>query len=193
MNKTLLAAACWLVTLLPLAAAAAPEHYQLNRPHTQILFSVNHLGFSNSQGKFLDYDGSFTFDPQDWSKSAVKVAIRTASLDMGDYDWEKHLKSKDFFNVSQFPEMTFTSTRVEKTGTNTGRIYGDLTLLGVTRPVTLEVKFNKAGEFPMKKGIYEAGFSATAVIKRSEFGMKFAVPLVGDDVHVHLEVEGVRE
>jgi len=173
-------------------AAGAADRYAFDKAHTQILLFVDHLGFSKSQGEFHDYDGSFTFDPADWSKSSVEVVIRTASVDMDDYEWDKHLRSKDFFDVAQHPTMSFRSTRVEQTGENQGKVYGKLTLLGVSRPVVLDVTFNKAGVHPMSKQ-YVAGFSARTVIRRSDFGMKYGLPMVGDEVDVRLEVEGLRE
>ena len=173
------------------AARAEPEHYAFDKRHTQILFFVDHLGFSKSQGEFHDYDGGFVFDPEDWTRSSVDVAIRTHSIDMDLHAWDKHMRDKDFFNVSEFPTMRFRSTRVEKTGERSGLIHGELTLLGVTKPVTLSVTFNKAGVNPISKH-YVAGFSAHSVIKRSEFGMKYGLPAVGDEVDIRLEVEGLR-
>jgi polyisoprenoid-binding protein YceI len=172
-------------------AAAGADRYVFDKTHTQILFFVDHLGFSRSQGEFHDYDGGFVFDPDNWSRSSVQVAIRTASIDMDDYAWDKHLRSKDFFNVSEYPSMTFRGTRLEQTGERTGQLHGELTLLGVTRPVTLQVTFNKAGVHPLSKK-YVAGFSAVAVIHRSDFGMSYALPMVGDKVDLRLEVEGLR-
>ncbi|HEX2753257.1 MAG TPA: YceI family protein, partial [Alphaproteobacteria bacterium] len=118
--------------------------------------------------------------------------IDTNSLTMDDDAWEKHLKNEDFFNVEKFPAMTFKSTKVEKTGDNTGRVTGDLTLLGVTKPVTLDVIFNKGGIHPYSKK-YVAGFSATGKLNRSEFGMTYGLPGVGDEVNISIEVEGIRE
>ena len=172
-------------------AFSTGDSYDFDRAHTQILFFVDHLGFSTSQGEFLDYDGHFAFDPEDWSRSSVAIDIRTASVDMDDYDWDKHMRSKDFFHVDQYPVMSFRSTRVEQTGEKQGRILGDLTLLGVTRPVTLEFTFNKAGVHPISKA-YVAGFSAKTAIRRSEFGMKYGLPMIGDHVDIRLEVEGLR-
>jgi polyisoprenoid-binding protein YceI len=174
------------------AGAQAADRYAFDKVHTQILFFVDHLGFSKSQGEFHDYDGGFTFDPADWAKSTVEVRIRTASLDMDDAKWDEHLRSKDFFDVERFPEMTFRGLSVEQTGEHTGVVRGELTLLGVTRPVTLDVRFNKAGVHPKSKE-YVAGFSAHTTIKRSEFGMTYGLPMVGDDVEVRLEVEGLRQ
>jgi len=181
-----------IATVLTGATATAADRYIFDTAHTQILFFVDHLGFSKSQGEFHDYDGEFFFDPEDWSNSSVEVTIKTASIDM-DYDkWDDHMRNEDFFHVEKFPDMTFKSTKVEQTGDNQGLIHGDLTLLGVTKPVTLNVTFNKAGVHPFNEE-YVAGFSADTVIKRSEFGMNYGLPMLGEDVAVRLEVEGYRQ
>ncbi len=172
--------------------AQEPERYSFDKAHTQILFFVNHLGFSNSQGEFHDYDGYFTFDMVSPEKSYVEVAIKTASIDMDDEKWDAHMKNADFFNVEAFPEMTFKSTNIEVTGEKTADITGDLTLLGVTKPVVLKTTYNKSGAHPYS-GKFVSGFSATATIKRSEFGMVYGIPGVGDDVEIRIEVEGERQ
>ncbi|MCB1681162.1 MAG: polyisoprenoid-binding protein [Rhodospirillales bacterium] len=185
----LAAAALCLMSVRP--AYAETEQYAFDKLHTQIIFFVSHLGYSHSEGKFLDFDGGFTFDRTDPSKSSVEVTINTAGLNMDDQKWDDHLKSADFFDVEKFPTMTFKSTNVEVTGDDTANITGDLTLLGVTKPVTLAVKHNKSGKHPFGDK-YVSGFSATATIKRSDFGMKYGLPLLGDDVDIHIEVEGDR-
>lgn len=193
MKKLLLGAAAATCLLFSAQGAyAAAEKYTFEQPHTQILFSVNHLGFSHSTGRFNDFDGHFTLDRENLANSSVDVTIKTASVDMSHEAWEAHLKNADFFNVEKFPEMTFKSTKVELTGDNTANVTGDLTLLGVTKPVVLAVTHNKSGDHPMK-GVYMAGFSATATVKRSEFGMNYGLPNVGDDVQIRIEVEGIRE
>lgn len=173
-------------------AQAETLTYKLDKPHTQVVFAVNHLGFSNSIGKFLDYDGTITYDKAAVENSSVAVTIKTASVDLADQKWNDHMKNKDFFNVEQFPEMTFKSTKIERTGENTANITGDLTLLGVTKPVVLAAVLNQEGKHPMsgKAGI---GVSATAKIKRSEFGMNYGLPMVGDDVDIRIEVEAYEE
>ena len=173
------------------AAAADAPKFTFDKAHTQIFFSVSHLGFSYSTGKFTGFDGSFTFDEAKPESSKVDVSIDTHSLTMDDAAWEKHLKSEDFFNVEKFPAMTFKSTRIEKTSDNAGRLTGDLTLLGVTKPVILEVIFNKSGIHPYSKK-YVAGFSATGKLNRSDFGMVYGLPGVGDEVNISIEVEGIR-
>ena len=173
-------------------ASAKMERYHFDKKHTQILFFVDHLGFSKSQGEFLKYDGYFTFDPENVEASTVTLTIKSSSIDMDDTEWDDHMKNHDFMNITKFPEMTFTSTKVTKTGDKTGTLTGDLTLLGVTKPVTLNVTYNKSGIHPFSKR-YVSGFSATGSVKRSEFGMNYGLPMIGDDVALRIEVEGFRE
>ena len=181
-----------LVLLMPISAMAQVETYTFDKAHTQILFFVNHLGFSNSQGEFHDYDGYFVIDRTQPQNSKVDVTIKTASIDMDDEKWDAHMKNEDFFHVEKFPEMTFKSTGVEVTGENTANITGDLTLLGVTKPVVLHTTHNKSGKHPFS-GKYVAGLSAHTHINRSDFGMNYGLPGVGDEVEIRIEVEGIRE
>lgn len=173
-------------------AIAKVERYEFDKAHTQIIFAVNHLGFSNSHGKFLDFDGFFDFNRAEPDRSKVDVTIKTASIDLDHQKWNDHMKSDDFFDVEKFPEMTFKSTAVEITGTKTAKITGDLTILETTKPVVLDVVFNKAAVHTFNQK-YVAGFSATANIKRSDFGMKYGLPLIGDDVALNIQVEGFRQ
>lgn len=175
----------------PDAKASSVEMYDFDTAHTQILFFVDHLGFSTSQGEFHEYEGHFTFDRERPEKSVIDVTIKTASIDMDDKAWDDHMKNEDFFNVEQFPDMTFKSTSIKVLGKDKADITGDLTILGVTKPVTLNVKHNKSDKHAFS-GKYVSGFSASATIKRSEFGMTYGLPMIGDDVEIMIEVEGVR-
>ncbi len=192
MRHTLLAAVSAALLFIPSGAQAQIEKYSFDKAHTQILFFVNHLGFSNSQGEFHDYDGHFLFDRGEPDKSSVDVTIQTASIDMDDEKWDAHMKNTDFFDVEKFPTMHFKSTGIEVTGDNTANITGDLTILGVTKPAVLAVTHNKSDKHAFS-GKYVAGFSATATIKRSEYGMEYGLPLVGDEAQIRIEVEGIRE
>lgn len=187
---SLLLLSALLLTATP--ARAELESYTYDTEHTQIIFAVNHLGFSNSHGRFTKFTGGFKFDAENPAASSADMTIDTNSLVMDSAAWEKHLKNADFFNVEKFPTMAFKTTAVEKTGDNTGKITGDLTLLGVTKPVVFDVTYNKSGIHPYSKKMV-AGFSGKAVIKRSEFGMTYGLPGVGDDVSVILEVEGTQD
>lgn len=177
--------------------AAAParaeiEHYKFDKVHTQIIFAVNHLGFSNSHGKFLDFDGFFDFDRSEPEKSKVEITIQTDSIDMDDKKWDEHMKNENFFNVEKYPTMIFKSTAIKVTGKNTAEITGNLTILETTKPVTLDVIFNKAGKHMFNQK-YVAGFSATTSLKRSDYDMKYGLPMIGDDVSIMIEVEGIRQ
>jgi polyisoprenoid-binding protein YceI len=168
---------------------ALADRYELDKEHTTILFFVNHLGFSDMIGKFTDYDGSFTFDPAAPEKSTLQAVIRPKGVQTSSAKLDEHLQNKDFFNSAQFPEIRFVSTGIKVTGENTGDVSGNLTMLGVTKPAVLRVRFNKADFYPMN-GAFAAGFSADLNIKRSDFGMSYGVPMVSDEVRLHIETEG---
>ena len=182
-----------LAFIAPAHAASADQYqYTLDPVHTQIMFNIDHLGFSQSHGRFTKFSGGFHFDEDAPEKSSVNVTIDTNSIFMNSSEWENHLKNADFFNVTAFPQMTFKSTSVAKTSDRTATVTGDLTLLGVTKPVVLDVIFNKAGIHPYNKN-YISGFSVKGSLKRSDFGMNFGLPGIGDDVNLDIEVEGVRQ
>ena len=181
-----------LLMLVANPAKAEIEYYKFDKAHTQILFFIDHLGFSKSQGEFHEYEGAFTFNRADPEKSSVEITINTDSIDMDDEKWNEHMKNEDFFDVAKFPTMTFKSTEIKKTSDKTANVTGDLTILEITKPVTLNVTFNKAGVHTFNQK-YVAGFSATTQIKRSDFGMNYGLPLIGDEVDIRLEVEGFRQ
>lgn len=190
MKYILTALTLLMITIAP--ARAQIERYDFDKAHTQIIFAVNHLGFSNSHGKFLDFDGFFEFNREEPEKSKVEVTIQTDSINMDDQKWDDHMKNEDFFNVEKYPTMTFKSTKIDVTGDNTAKITGDLTILETTQPVTLDVIFNKAGVHPFNQK-YVAGFSATSSLKRSDFGINYGLPMIGDDVSLNIQVEGFRQ
>lgn len=178
--------------LSALPTLAKPEHYDFDKPHTRITFYVSHSDFSNMMGEFRDYSGSFIIDEEKPEESSVEIAINLAGVDTRDDGLNKHLQTKDFFDSANFPTATFKSTRVERTGDKTAKLTGDLTLLGVTKPLTLDVTLNKIGIHPITKNTI-AGFTADGVIKRSDFGMNYGLPdVIGDDVKLHIEAEGVN-
>ena len=169
----------------------AAEKYMIEPNHTSIVWNANHFGFSNPSGKFSKVSGYIMFDEKNPKESAVNVTINLASLVTGLEMFDEHLKSKDFFNVEQFPEATFVSHKIVITDKNKAKITGDLTLLKITKPVTLDVTFNKSGINPLNQK-QTIGFSATAKIKRSDFGINYAIPNVSDDVNLIIETEANR-
>ncbi len=184
---------CCFALLASIAAfAKAPDKYIYDPAHTQILFSVDHLGFSHPHGRFDRFKGGFIFDPAHPEASAVQISIEADSIDMASKDWERMLKGSNFLNTAKYPVIVFKSTKIEKTGDRTGRMTGDLTILNVTKPVTLNVTYNKSGIHPYNKN-YIAGFSAVTKINRSDFGMTWGLPGIGDEVNIDLQVEGIRQ
>lgn len=174
-----------------LPAAAAPETYHIDPLHTNVLLKANHIGFSNVYIKVREMNGEFVFDRANPEKSEVSVTMQADSIDGFDEKFNEHLHGPDFFDVTTFPVITFASESVKVTGENTAEITGDLTIKGLTQPATLNVTFNKAGENPFGKD-YRAGFSATSIVKRSDYGITYAMPAVADEVGIVLEVEGIR-
>ena len=183
-----------LATLLTAAflPAFAADKYAIDPTHTQVEFTYSHFGFSNITGRFDQVESEFYFDPADPTQSSVKVTIPMASLSTGVEKLDEHLLTADFFDATQFPTATFTSTGVTAAGEGKLKVAGDLTIHGVTRPVVLDVTINKIGEHPMAK-VPAAGFDATTTIKRSEFGVNYMVPNIPDEMTINLFVEGVRK
>lgn len=171
--------------------AFAADTYHIDPVHTNVLLKANHVGFSNVYLKVHDIDGEFVFNRSNPEKSSVKVKMKANSIDGFDDKFNEHLHSADFFNVEAFPAITFVSDTVEVTGDSTATVNGTLTLKGLAQPAVLNVTFNKEGENPFAKD-YRAGFSATAVVKRSEYGISYALPAVADEVGIVLEIEGIR-
>lgn len=162
--------------------------YTLDKSHASITYRISHLGFSNYTGRFNTIDATLDFNPAAPEKSTVKATITTSSVDSHDSTLEAILIDKQFFNSKQFPTATFESTRIEKTDATHGKIHGNFTLLGITKPIVLDATFNAAGPTPMIH-TYRLGFSATTRIKRSDFGINAYLPMLGDDVTLTIETE----
>ena len=179
-------------SLLPLfstPALAAPDKYVFDKDHTHIIFFVNHEGFSDMIGRVREFDGYFTFDEREPGKSEVDVTLKTASVATDVPQLDTTLHGDKFFNAEKFPVMHFKREARFVTGSHKGDITGDFTLLGVTKPVVLHVTYNKSGIHPFTNN-YVSGFSADAVLKRSDFGMNAYTHVVGDEIRIHIEAEG---
>lgn len=172
--------------------AQAADVYDIDPSHTRVVFFVDHLGFSNMPGVFKDIEGQFSFDKDTVEQSTIDLTINASSVDIFHEKLTQKLLKEDYFNVSAHPTITFKSVSAEKTSDNTGIVIGDLTLLGVTNPVTLNITYNKGAMNPYAKK-YAVGFSGTGVIKRSDFGMETLLPNVGDEVSIRFEVEGLKK
>ncbi len=177
---------------VPLATTAnAADTYTLDPTHTTVIWNATHMGFSKPHGLFPLVEGTLQLDEANPEASKLDVTVPTTKLTTGIPKFDDHLKNADFFNVEKFPTATFKSTKIEKTGDKTAKVTGDLTLVGVTKPVTLDVTFNQKKPNPMSQK-ETVGFSATGVIKRSEFGINYAVPNVSDEVPLIIEAEAVK-
>ena len=186
-----------LITLVLAALLAAPalaaDRYTFDPNHSQIRMQHTHFGFSNPQSSFQKFDGELALDTQDWSKSSVSVTIPVDSLYSGVDKFTAHLKSPDFFDVAKFPTASFKSTAVAPAGEGKLKVDGDLTLHGVTKPVSLDVTINKVGESPGGKGGTTAGFDASTTVKRSDFGLGLYVPNVSDEIRIEITTETHKE
>ncbi|MQY41682.1 hypothetical protein GG681_03445 [Epibacterium sp. SM1969] len=187
MKRTLIAAA--LATAVATSAFAAPEKYNLDPGHSNVLFSFNHLGFSNIYGMFSGFDGEIMFDQENPANSSVKVEFPIKTMLTG---WEKrfeHFMSADFFDATDEEMVTFVSTSIEVTGDTTALITGDLTLNGVTKSVVLDAKLNSAvEEHPLNKKQW-AGFDATTTLVRSDYNVGNFAPFVSDEIPVIISIE----
>lgn len=168
---------------------ASPVTYKLDPNHTMVLFSWNHFGFSNPTADLGMSEGTLVFDQQDPAKSSVEVTLPMSKLDTHVPALDEHLKEADFFNAAKYPVVTFKSTSVQPVGNNHFKVIGNLTVHGVTRPVTLDATLNKIGPHPMTKA-QAIGFDATATLKRSDFGVGAYVPMVSDLITIHITTEG---
>jgi polyisoprenoid-binding protein YceI len=163
------------------------EKYILDNKHSYVLWHINHLGFSEQTGKWY-INGFITLDPKEPQKAQVTANIDIAKIITGIPELDKHLMGQLFFDVAQFPTATFVSDTVQLKGRNTAKVQGQLSLHGVTKPITLFVKLNHMGRNPLneKMGL---GFSAKTQLKRSDFGMRTLIPNVGDEVDIDIGAE----
>lgn len=186
MNLKTLGAAC-IALLFTVSSAAMAANYQIDKKgqHAFVNFKVSHLGFSYIIGRFNDFDGSFTHDASNPSASSTEVVIQTKSIDTNHAERDKHLRSEDFFEVDKYPTITFKSTGY-KAGSDGDKLMGDLTIRGITKPVTIDVHHVGEGEDPW--GGYRSGFHGEVMLKAADFGLPDWV----GDVEVELNIEGVR-
>ena len=184
--------------LLPFGVLAAPETYNLDPSHTIPNFTIQHLGMSTVYGHFERATGKVTID-RAAKTGSIDVKIPTATISTGDAkrtdgtrSRDEHLRTTDFFNVAEYPDMTFKSTKMNFAGDKVQSIDGTLTLMGVSKPITLTATSFNCGANPMSKKEM-CGADLTTTIKRSDFGMKYAIPAISDEVKLLIAVEGYKE
>lgn len=181
------------LALLNVATVAAElgvpsGQYGLDKTHGYITFSYSHLGFSNPEVGFNDFDVDLVLDAQNPENSSFDVTIAAASIDSRVAEFDRHLHGADYFDVQAHPSIAFVSSAISMTSATTADITGNLTIKGVSKPVTLAATLNKAGMHPLQK-VPALGVSARAMIKRSDWGLSKYVPMVSDDVELRIEVE----
>lgn len=172
-------------------AALKAGAYALDQNHASLLFKVNHLGYSTYVGRFEKLDATLDFDAADVTAAHVEAKIGIASLDVANDAFAQTLTGGAWFDAAAYPEAVFRSTSIEKTGEKSGRLTGELTLHGVTAPVTLDVAFN-GGAQDLLRGGYVVGFSAKGNFSRKTFGVDRFEGIVGDDVEIDIEAEFVK-
>jgi polyisoprenoid-binding protein YceI len=170
----------------------AQETYTLDPMHTYVLWHIDHFGFSKPSGKWMA-DGTLSLDKEKMPNSKVNVTIKLADLVTGIPKLDAHLKSKDFLDVAQFPTATFVSDKVDSDSDDNkkAKVQGMLTVHGVTKPVTLDVTFNKMGKSPITNK-ETVGFTAKTQLKRSDFGISAYLPGLGDNVNIEIEGEAYQ-
>ena len=166
--------------------------YALDDAHGYITFTYTHLGFSNPRVGFNDFTTTLSLDNAAPENSTVDVTIDAASIDSRVPVFNEHLVGEDWFNTAEYPEITFRSTSIESTGDKSFDVNGELTIMGTTKPVTLNATINKAAEHPLRN-VPAIGVSATTDILRSEWGLGGYVPAVSDEVRISIEVELLKQ
>ncbi|MFL6595393.1 MAG: YceI family protein [Chthoniobacterales bacterium] len=166
------------------------DSFKIDPVHSSVIFNVKHLGVTNFYGDFKEITGMVTFDSADPAKSSVELSVPVESLDSRNPKRDQHLKSPDFFNAAQFPTLTFKSNKIEASG-DTYKVSGDLTIHGVTKPVTVD--FHKGAEAKGQQGEVRGGGETKFTIKRSDYGMSFMQGALGDEVNIVLSLEGIKQ
>jgi len=190
-TKTLTAVIFAVSLLLPGLAAADKYTIDTEGAHAFIQFRVKHLGYSWLYGRFNDFSGNFTYDESSPNDSMIEVVIKTDSIDSNHAERDKHLRGKDFLEVKKYPEASFVSTSYKETGFDESELKGDLTLHGVTKPVTIHV--TRIGNGPDPWGGYRRGFEGTTTITLKDFGIDFDLGPASTDVELTLSIEGIRQ
>jgi polyisoprenoid-binding protein YceI len=172
-------------------APAAPVDYRFDPVHSHLQFAADHMGFSSSIGRFTRWQGEFRYDPENPGANRVDVTIEIGSLDLGDANWNQTMLGRKWFDVEQHPQARFVGHRFEPIDAGQARLHGELTLKGISHPLTLDVRINRIGTHPYTLKA-TAGFSATARLSRAAFGLDALEGKLADTVEIRIEVEGQR-
>lgn len=183
------------LVLLPLVAVAEPHRYEIDPAHTVVSFMIGHVGFSQVLGVFGEVSGGFTWDDETRELSDVEIVVATDSVNTFDAARDEHVRKGDFLGVADNSAMTFTADGGEATSETEGTVAGELTMLGQTHPLILDVTLNKAEVYPFGHKKFTLGLSAEATLNRSDWGMTYGVEngLVGDEVKITISTEALRQ
>lgn len=184
-----------IVAALPVAGSAEPARYVIDPEHVTVGFKVHHLGFADVVGFFRDVEGSYVFDEETGEIGDVEIRVATDSAFSNHEERDEHVRGRDFLDSRRYPEMRFSEVSVERLDERRFAIMGELELLGVVNPLRLDATWNKSGPYPIGRGVYVMGVSASGSLRRSDYGMDYAVDngWVGDEVEIFVEFEARRE
>jgi polyisoprenoid-binding protein YceI len=175
----------------PVRAPEGPETYSIDVDHSTAMFRVKHMNCSFSYGRFNKMSGSFSLDEKNPAASSVEVEVQADSIDTNSEGRDKHLRSADFFSVKEFPTLSFKSKSVKKAGEHVFEVAGDLTIHGVTKPVTFQATHTGTASDP--RAGERAGFEAVFAIQKADFGMKYGGASLGEEVKLTISLEGVKK
>lgn len=191
MKKIIMGSLISLISYLDPLSSFAAEKFNIDNQHSYVLWKIDHLGFSKQVGKWY-VNGFVILDKEHPDLSKVQATITISELVTGIPELDKHLKGKEFFDADRFPKATFESTIVDVINDNSAKVTGNLSLRGVTKPITLRVTLNKVGKHPINHQM-GAGFTATTTLKRSDFGMNAYLPILGDEVVIEIGTEAYQD
>jgi len=195
LTGTALGASLFTTILVTPLAQAEPTTFTVDDEHFSMAFEIMHIGYAPVMGMFREVEGQFVYDEEARELSSGKLVFKSDSVFTNHKKRDNHLRDDDFLDSSEYPSITFNVTDFETTGENTGKVTGDLTMLGKTNPVTLDVTLNKAAVYPFGHEKYTLGISANTTLKRSDWGMTYGLEpaMVGDEVTLRFGFEAYTD
>ena len=191
-RKAMVAVSMFVMMLAGAAQVRAADTYKIDPVHATVIYRISHFNVGNAYGRFNEPTGSVTVDNEDPSKSVFEFSVQVDKVDTANPKRDAHLKSPDFFNAKQFPTIDFKSTKVAKKGDNQFELTGDLTLHGVTKPITFVITKTGEGQHPQRK-VPMTGWEAHVDLKRSDFGINGLQGAIGDDVNLTISFEALKQ